>query len=277
MTMLKLWLTYAHADNLDHDVDFVAQELGKLGIAVHLDRWVIGAGRRLWEQIEEGIKSSDAWLIYATSNSLNSEACKEELAYATDKALSSRGGTYPVIALFPGGFDSSILPSILKVRLCISTADTAWRERVLSAMQGRPPEIQRPHLDPFLIKVHHTHHARFPFSIETRPRAGVWSPFIAAVPIGEGGWNGDKRSLVFGATANPAPDAGSALFDVFNGTEGEWSFIRVGNPQPSPTLSAYIHCQVLPSRLLFGAPKTQYIAESLDGVIQVRLATNPHA
>lgn len=270
--MLNLWLTYAHADNLDGDVDFLAQELGKLGIKVHLDRWVVGAGLRLWEQIASGIKSSDLWLIYATGNSLNSPACKEELAYAMDNALASRGAAYPVIALFPGGFDSSILPPSLKVRLCISTTDDNWKERILSAAQGRPPEIQRPLLDPFFIKTYHIPGAHYPFVIEVRPRAGVWSPFIAAVLSVEGGWEGDERVLVLGAKAAPDPNAGSALFNVGTGTNGEWSFIQIGNPQPSPTLSAYINCKVLPRKLLFGAPGMQYIAERLDGTIQVSVA-----
>jgi hypothetical protein len=102
MTNPILWVTYAHKDNINQDVEFHAQELEKMGLTVHLDRWVITAGRPLWEQIEAGISSSHAWLIYATNNSLSSEACKEELSYALDRTLSTRGRTYPVIALFPG-------------------------------------------------------------------------------------------------------------------------------------------------------------------------------
>jgi hypothetical protein len=101
--MAARWLTYAWQDNRDNDVDFVAQEIVTSGVQVKLDRWNIGAGRRLWDQIAAFITDSaqsDAWALYATQNSLSSEACREELAYALDRALHSRGDTFPVIALF---------------------------------------------------------------------------------------------------------------------------------------------------------------------------------
>jgi len=88
--MATVWLTYAWGDNRQQDVEFVAQELKDAGIEVKLDRWNIQAGKRLWEQIENFIqerKSCDAWVIYATQNSLGSEPCKEEYAYALDRAI----------------------------------------------------------------------------------------------------------------------------------------------------------------------------------------------
>ena len=101
--MATVWITYAWADNEHRDVDFVAQELGRAGVTVKLDRWNLSAGKRLWEQIEAFIcrpDQSDAWLLIATNNSLASEPCKEEFAYALDRALNSRGQEFPVIALF---------------------------------------------------------------------------------------------------------------------------------------------------------------------------------
>ena len=51
--MAKVWITYAWADNKDRDIDFLAQELSASGLTVKLDRWNIGAGKRLWEQMSE--------------------------------------------------------------------------------------------------------------------------------------------------------------------------------------------------------------------------------
>src|ERR1700675_589149 len=105
-----VWLTYAWADNSSGDIDFIGQELQQAGLIVKLDRWNIGAGKRLWDQIDSFITDpaqSDAWLLVATSASLASEACKEEFAYALDRALRTRGGDYPVIALFSGPVDES--------------------------------------------------------------------------------------------------------------------------------------------------------------------------
>lgn len=74
-----------------------------MGLNIKLDRWNIAAGKRLWDQIANFITSpneSDAWLLIATNNSLSSEPCKEEFAYALDRALNVRGQDFPVSAMF---------------------------------------------------------------------------------------------------------------------------------------------------------------------------------
>ena len=123
--MAALWVTYAWADNRDNDVDFVVQELSAAGLTVKLDRWNIVAGRRLWEQIDNFIgnpKECDAWIIYATGKSLGSGPCKEEFAYALDRALASRGQSFPVIALFPASVDSSLIPPAYELA-CMSVCE----------------------------------------------------------------------------------------------------------------------------------------------------------
>jgi hypothetical protein len=35
--MATVWITYAWADNQHNDIDFVAQELGRVGLTVKLD------------------------------------------------------------------------------------------------------------------------------------------------------------------------------------------------------------------------------------------------
>lgn len=103
--MKAVWITYAWDDNRDGDVDFAAQELGRAGLQVKLDRWNLTAGRRLWEQIEHFIQDSslsDGWLFYATQTSLGNEKCREEFFWALDRSLNKRGEGFPIIALFPG-------------------------------------------------------------------------------------------------------------------------------------------------------------------------------
>lgn len=98
--MKTLWITYCWEDYKNGDVEFIAQELEKIGVSVKLDRWNIQAGKRLWEQIDKFIShpnECDAWAIIATQNSLGSEPCKEEVAYALDRALNTRGQTFPLI------------------------------------------------------------------------------------------------------------------------------------------------------------------------------------
>ena len=108
-------MTYAWADNRDNDVDFVVQELSAAGLTVKLDRWNIVAGRRLWEQLDNFIgnpKECDAWIIYATGNSLGSGPCQEEFAYALDRALASRGNPFLSLRCFPQAWTRhSFLPA----------------------------------------------------------------------------------------------------------------------------------------------------------------------
>jgi TIR domain-containing protein len=89
-----LWLSYSWKDNVDRDVDFLAQQIESRGLKVKLDRFVLVAGQRLWPQIERHISDPhecDAWAIFLTHNSLSSQAVKEEIAYAVDRALKARG------------------------------------------------------------------------------------------------------------------------------------------------------------------------------------------
>ena len=155
--MATVWVTYAWSDNENGDIDFVAQELERAGLTVKLDRWNLTAGKRLWEQIDAFICDSDecdAWLLVATTNSLSSEPCKEEFAYALDRALGSRGEEFPVIALFITHTDSSLIPAGIRTRLHVSITDPDWKERIVAAAENRGLMTTRPEVQPYFIRVH---------------------------------------------------------------------------------------------------------------------------
>jgi hypothetical protein len=152
--MAKVWLTYAWNDNKDNDVDFVAQELENAGVQVRLDRWDINVGRRLWDQIENFIQNptkSDAWLMYATQNSLNSQACMEEYFYALDRAIHARGNEFPIIAIFPSTVDQNLIPAGIRIRLYVSISDPDWKERIVAAAEGRNTNNSKPSVSPYYI------------------------------------------------------------------------------------------------------------------------------
>lgn len=253
-TMATVWITYAWADNKDSDVDFIAQELGRVGITVKLDRWNIEAGKRLWQQIENFIsdpEESDAWILYATQNSLGSEACKEEYSYALDRALHQRGSTFPIIGLFPSRVDNSLIPAGLRTRLYVSITDPDWKERIKASTEGRVPHISSSFVQPYTISIHKDNSR---FIIEVRPRAGTWSPFIAAVPIAEK----DRVSpRILHGPRGQIPHGG-ALFMSGTGTsdDGTWYFCFAQN-EATPTQSYFIFCDELPSKLVFGVMNGQ--------------------
>jgi len=250
--MATVWITYAWDDNKNGDIDFIAQELERAGLTVKLDRWNIAAGKRLWEQIAHFIEQpteSDAWLLIATANSLASQPCKEEFAYALDRALGKRGSGFPVLALFPGSVDPAFIPAAVRTRLYVSLTDRDWKERIKAAAEGRPHQSSREVIEPFFLHVHSNQPGPKPLAIEVRPRAGVWAPFIAGVPMAE------KDAVDPSIMIGPAdvPTSGGMLVNTGDesSTDKAWWIMVAGN-QASPTQSYYVWCQKLPSRLLFG-------------------------
>lgn len=246
--MKRVWITYAWADNRNGDVDFVAQELKAAGLIVELDRWKLEAGKRLWEQISHFIEApdqSDAWLLYATQASLGSEACKEELYTALDRALQKRGGDYPIIGLFPGAIDHDVIPAPIRIRLHVSLQDPDWKKRIKAAAEGQPLDTDSPNILPYHVAVHRWGR----FYIELRPRAGRWHPFFMGVPVAE---EAAVDPNVIVGPSGQVPSA--AMVHVQTGLPPQldgWAVRYVGN-EITPTTSAYIQCTVLPSRVLFG-------------------------
>lgn len=250
----SIWLTYAWEDNVNGDVDFVAQELTRAGLNVKLDRWNLTAGKRLWVQIESFIQDpskSDAWLIYATQISLGREACKEEYAYALDRALHTRGVDFPVIALFPASVDRGLIPAGIKVRLFVSLADPDWKERIAAAVEGRQPQIAKPRVEPFALKIHKFEKpgAIHRYVIEVRPRAGTWVPFFAGVPLNE---KDDVFPQMVNGPSGLIPTV-AMTYHLGEGPsdDGRW-YVMVHGNVATPTQSYYIFCKKLPSLLFFG-------------------------
>lgn len=254
--MATVWLTYAWKDNEHGDVDYIAQELTAAGIVVKLDRWNIHAGKRLWEQIADFIQNpgeSDAWVLFATQNSLGSEPCKEEYAYALDRALRTRGGAFPVIGLFPGPVSQDLIPAGIRSRLYISITDPDWKERLKAAAEGQAPTVARPQVEPYFAKIHYLPPGGSrKYMIELRPRAGTWSPFAVSIPIGEK----DKVNPFLAHGPAGGPPGAHILYNVQEGASrnGEGWVCGAAN-EATPTQSYYVYCDELLSKMLFGVPK----------------------
>lgn len=268
--MATIWITYSWEDNKEADVDFVAQELERIGLKVKLDRWNIGAGKRLWEQIENFISNpseSDVWIFYATQNSLGSEACKEEYSIALDRALHSRGVAFPIIGLFPSSVDTELIPAGLRTRLYVSITDTDWKERIKAAAEGRNPVVTKNQLNAYFIHVYSPGAEGMSHTIEVRPRAGSWSPFFAAIPIAEK--DSVNPSIMHGPKNRPI--ASGMLFSTGYGPNNDGQVWRMfAQNEATPTQSYYINCQKLPSKLYFGVygGSLMYVVEfKNDGLI----------
>jgi TIR domain len=249
--MAAAWLTYSWADNKAQDVDYIAQELRRAGLTVHLDKWDLQAGKRLWEQIAGFItdpSKTDAWIIYATANSLSSEKCKEELYYAVDRALGTRDESFPVVALFPSAAEIDLLPPALKTRLNVSLEDPQWTERIVAAAERRQPAIDRAGIGPYAIAFHRTSSRHF---VEIRPRAGVVSSFFVAIPVNE------KDAV--DPSIHPGPSGRIPRASIVQGArefcseteDGTW-WVMTADNQATPTTSYFLQCRELPTRIAFG-------------------------
>lgn len=258
--MPTVFLSYAWKDNDEGDVEFVAQELGKAGLEVKMDRWNVSAGDRLWEQVGKFISSdeeSQAWAIYATTNSLTSQPCREELGYALNRALQNRGQAYPIIGIFPGSVDRSLIPQAITSRLYVSLEDKHWVERVKAATEHRAPAIPRDQFEPFALKIHDftDGQGRQRKVIEVRPRAGHWPAVIFSYPKTE---HTALDPLVLAGPSGQVPMA--CMTSISNGDghhDGIEILYFICSNGASPTQSCYFVCNQLPSSLTFGEWKGQ--------------------
>lgn len=235
-------------------MDFIAQELVQAGLQVKLDRWNIQAGRQLWPQIENFIQNpveSDAWALYATPDSLGSNPCKEEFAYALDRALRTRGSEFPIIAISPGLADHNLLPAGIRTRLYVGTADYDWKERIAAAAENRVPSINRPVVKPYYLKTHIVENPNNPrrYIIEVRPRAGHWSPFVAAIPASE---KTQINLSLLPAPSGRIPSGGSRIDMGETTTEDGLWWGRITQDSATPIQSYFLFCDVLPTKLMFG-------------------------
>ncbi len=251
--MASVWLTYAWSDNAAGDIDYYAQELVATGLDVRLDRWNLRAGARLWDQIAEFItdpSQSDGWLLIATQASLGSEACKEEFAYALDRALHTRGADFPVIALFTSRVERDLIPPGIRTRLHVSTADPDWKERVAAAVERRPLNVGRATIEPYLITIHPLPVATSPrrFAIELRPRAGGWYPAIVAFPLAE---KEHVDPVLRSGPPNRVPRGGIEMGSEGACDDDQFWCMRL-DIEVSPTRSCYLFCAAIPSRFTFG-------------------------
>lgn len=249
--MKTLWITYSWEDNKNGDVEFIAQELEKNGVSVKLDRWNIQAGKRLWEQIDKYItdpNECDAWAIIATQNSLGSEPCNEEVAYALDRALNTRGLTFPLIGVFPSSVDKELIPSAIRTRLYVSLKDGDWIERIKSSLEDREPNITRPSFEPYTVELRKIDDGKRN-AIELRPRAGTWAPFICAIPFDEK--DKLKPSILTGPKGNIPMGGVLTMTGEGESDDKKWWFMFAGN-EATPTMSYFLLCDELPSQIVFG-------------------------
>jgi hypothetical protein len=182
--MNPLWITYAWKDDDEGDFRYLAQELRAVGVEAMYDKIALIPGRRLWEQLADKITNSPlcGWAYLLAPNSLTSEPCREELAYALDRTLRTKGGDFPLVGLLHAVRIEDVPPA-LRVRVCVSLANPDWKEELAAAVEGRSPSREWRPQTTHIWNVHSnylgnpTHTA-----VEVRPRFGQMMYWRFIVP-----------------------------------------------------------------------------------------------
>jgi len=139
-----------------------------------------------------------------------------------------------------------LIPISIRSRLYVSLTDNDWKERIVSALEGRMPEIQRRKIKPFDVKVSKLTDGRF--MIEARPRTDVWLPFFMGIPFDER--DSVEPKISHGAPSQKSPPF-SPLFGVMTKASNDGLLHTVTiNQEATPTRSYYICCRKLPSYLM---------------------------
>lgn len=178
----RLWLTYAWKDNELEGVDALIASLKGVGLEVGFDRAKLLAGHSIWQQIAHEISNEryDAWAIYATKNSLESPACREELDYALNEALAQNGNSFPLIGIFPEHIDRSNIPAPLRTRKYVVIGGRNWLTEIADGVAGRVSHVPSGQVQPIW-------HSYTPSTrvLEFGPRLEPFSYCFAMVPIFE--------------------------------------------------------------------------------------------
>jgi hypothetical protein len=265
-----LWITYAWVDNTDSDFDYLVQQLESAGISARYDRVALIPGRRLWDQIADQIAKPDlsGWAYLLTPKSVLSEPCKEELAYALDRALRARGSDFPLIGLLHQ-IPISDVPAALRTRLCVSLNSPDWIEQVRAGLENRPPSRTIPDTAKFKLRPHNSYlgnpdlraieiASRFediPYWRIAYPAVGPHPVNFGVGPAGGGGIRSVHQSVVHGTV-----DIGGVPMQF-----------RGAGDAITPSTAAYMVFQnQFPARLYFGNAAEAFANPSLWYPIDVR-------
>ena len=249
--MAVVWITYEWADNEFRDVDFIAQELRRVGLQVKLKQWHLGGNQPLWDQVEPFVseaRRSNCWILIATRSGLQRTVRKEEVSYAIARAHETRGTAYPVITLFLTETDLSVVCAGGRDELEVSVTDPDWKRCIAAAAEGSSGPASE-EVPPFFLTIHQPPMRRQPIAIEVRPREGVWQPFCAAIPFKER--RRVQPSIMVGPSHAPTASGNLSGFRAGPSRDRSLWLLNAANPG-TPTESYYIWCDELPTELIFG-------------------------
>ncbi len=180
----RLWITYAQENKDTGNFGFLTQELQKAGVEVTYKDVAVKKGFLLWDQIAKNIEDPnlDGWAILLTKESLQSELCQEELAYALDRALSARGKEFALIGLVHQ-VGTQEIPLSLRVRGIIDLRNPQWAQEVLASLRHQTLPKVETSPDKYIWQVIKSSRNSSLIAVWVRPRFNELSYWRFIVPV----------------------------------------------------------------------------------------------
>jgi hypothetical protein len=232
--MATVWITFATEDNVDGNIDYLAQEISQCGWKTRMHPMFPGEDDkidRLMPAFLARPEQSDAWILYGSDKALE-HGRAARIRVAMERALGARG-EFPAVGLFPGAPDTS-----LQLTHTVGMHDDDWRTQLGEALGCDLRERKGGVVPGYVATVNVVSGEDYRYVFECRPKMGRWTSFVFAVLPEE--------------KARVAPKIlGDADAEEGFSEDAQWYF-QVSRRTGTPAESYSVLLRELPSRLAFG-------------------------
>jgi hypothetical protein len=244
--MGAVWITFATENNVDGDIDYLAQEISRTGLRTRLHPLFPGEDdkiERLMPAFLTRPDQSDAWILYGSEELLKGDRL-QKISRVVQRAIEERGA-FPRIGLFTNaGEFTKAEPIALTDKVFVD--DPEWRSRLGRALgidlqNGAASDTGLP---PYVAKLHPTTGEPFRYTFEFRPKMERWDSVLFAILP-------EERARV-------APEIQNQPYEEGFSEDGEWYFL-VGRTPATPRNSYVVAMKDLPTRLAFGQEGTDEV------------------
>ena len=241
--MGTVWITFATEDNIDGDVDYLAQEISRSGMRTRQHPLFAGEDEkidRLMPAFLGRADQSDAWILYASRKTLEAGRL-ERIAAALGNALDKRG-SFPAIGLFRD-LEAGVQANGMPLTDRLAADDPEWRRRLGEALGIDLTQASDEGLPPYLAKLH-PGTGQFKHMFEFRPKMGRWDSFLFAILP-------EERATV-------APEIRPFESEEGFSDDAEWYF-QIARTPATPSTSYFVLMREMPSRVAFGQEGTDEV------------------
>jgi hypothetical protein len=120
---LRLWISYPWMNKEERDFGYLVGQLKEADIEERTLQRLLGIG-------------FDGWLYILTHQCFTRKACTDQLTAAIEQAVLHMGPEFPMVGLLYG-ISTQNVPAMLRVRPCISLADSDWKQQLAQVFRHR--------------------------------------------------------------------------------------------------------------------------------------------